>query len=371
MEKFDFEGGNIKFPNCKEILKTRSKESFLKDLRRMTERLKDFKYRDHDDRNDTRADYIQFISDADTFLKYFEEIILDIIEAMKYYESVKEHATALAKVSRQYERMNEKVQNALIEKGIDPLEPMATVKQLENVINTQFEELQQRREKLNEVEEEIAITEATLAKRKSEMELALQHRYTLTEKQKTCLLEEKDWILDGIEKWGSITGALNHDTRITSKASTIQSYCALFPEFGRAIEISKALFKDRVDALLVERAIEGTENPVFGKGEYIGDYRVKDNKLLIELAKAKVPEQYNKKTTEAKAQNTQNNINIISFANIDETKDGFTRDVGVVLDVDSNGKVKRIQQEKKMLEYYSKKDGVEIIEPELEDEDVK
>jgi hypothetical protein len=35
-----------------------------------------------------------------------------------------------------------------------------------------------------------------------------------------------------------------------------------------------------------------------------------------------------------------------------------------VLDVDDNGKVKRVQQEKKMLEYYSNKEGAEIIEPE-------
>lgn len=369
MEKYDFEGGKVKFPNCKEILRTRSKESFLKDLKRITQRLKDFKYREHDDLNDTRADYIQFISDAETFIKYFEEIVLDIIEAMKYYESIKEHATALAKVSRQYDRASEKVQNQLLERGIDPLDPMATVRQIEELVNSRVEELQQRRKKLSEVEEEIAITEATLAKRKSEMELALQSRYSLTEKQKITLLDEKDMILDGIEQWGSITGALNHNPKITSKASTIQMYCQVFPEFGQAISVSKALFKDRVDSLLVERAIEGTENPVFGKGEYIGDYRIKDNKLLLELAKAKVPEQYGKKAVESKTTNTQNNINIISFAGVDETKDGFTRDVGVVLDVDSNGKVQRIQQEKKMLEYYSKKEGAEIIEPEGENDD--
>lgn len=364
MENFDFEGGKVKFPNCKEILRTRSKESFLKDLKRMKTRLMDFKYGEHIDSNDTRADYIQFISDAEEFAKYFEEIVLDILEAMKYYESIKEHASALAKVSRQYDRMNDKVQDKLLEKGIDPLDPMATVRQLEKMIQERVDELQQRRKKVSEMEEEIAITEKTLAKRKSEMELALQHRYTLTETQKVTLLDEKDMILDGIEQWGSVTGALSHNNKITSKASTIQMYCQMFPEFGQAIEVSKALFKDRIDALLVERAIEGTENPVFGKGEYIGDYRVKDNKLLLELAKAKVPEQYNKRAVESKVNNTQNNINIVSFANIDETKEGFTRDVGVVLDVDDNGKVKRVQQEKKMLEYYSNKEGAEIIEPE-------
>lgn len=371
MENFDLETEKIKFPQCNEILRTRSKESFLKDLQRMRRRIDDFKYDDHDDLNDTREDYIQFISDAEEFAQVFEEIILDIINAMKYYESMKEHAAALAKVSRQYDRKNNRMQGQMLEKGIDPLDPMATVRQLETMIQEKVDDLQKRRQKLSEVEEEIAITENVLAKKKSEMELALRSRYTLTETQKKTLIEEKDMILDGIEQWGSITGALNHNPKITSKSSTIQMYCQMFPEFGQAIEVSKALFKDRVDALLIERAIEGTENPVFGKGEYIGEYKIKDNKLLLELAKAKVSEQYAKKTVEAKTNNTQNNINIISFAGVDETKDGFTRDVGVVLDVDENGKVKRIQQEQKMLEYYSKKEGAEIIEPELEDEDVK
>ena len=117
------------------------------------------------------------------------------------------------------------------------------------------------------------------------------------------------------------------------------SYCSTFPEFGKAVEISKALFKDRLQGIMVERAIEGTENPVFGKGEYIGDYKIKDNKLLVELMKAKVPEEYNRKSTDSGKGVQVDNINIISFANIDETKEGFTKDVGVVIDVDETGNI--------------------------------
>jgi hypothetical protein len=81
--------------------------------------------------------------------------------------------------------------------------------------------------------------------------------------------------------------------------------------------------------------------------------------------KAKMPEVYNKKTLTDNKANTQvnNTMNIISFANIDETKEGYTRDVGVVLDVDDTGKVQRITQEKKMLEFYKQKEGAEIIMP--------
>jgi hypothetical protein len=87
--------------------------------------------------------------------------------------------------------------------------------------------------------------------------------------------------------------------------------------------------------------------------------------MFLELMKAKMPEVYNKKTiTDNKASTQVNNtMNIISFANIDETKEGYTRDVGVVLDVDDTGKVQRITQEKKMLEFYKQKEGAEIIMP--------
>lgn len=353
----------INFPKCNEILRKRSKESFLKDFDRLKQRLDYFKYLDTENLNDIREGYLQFMDDADTFLKYFHEIILDIIAAMKYYEGMKEHAKALAKVSAQYEKQIEAFQTRLIEQGIDPIEPLRTVAEIEDTVSQKAQELLRRNQELDEVEQEIAITADTLARKKSEMEEALKTRYTLTDCQRQTLLEEKDLILDGIEEWGSVSGAVAHNPRIKSKVSTIMMYTQMFPEFGEAIKVSQAMFKDRLEAIMVERAIEGTENPVFGKGEHIGDYKIKDNKLFMELMKAKVPEEYNKKSVESIKNQQVNNMNIISFANVDETKEGFTRDVGVVVDVDSTGKVSRITQEKKMLEYYANKEGAEIIMP--------
>lgn len=300
---------------------------------------------------------------------YFDELIVDIVDATKYYESILSDASSLAKVARHYTTANKKYEDMLFEKGIDPLDITATVDQIESLVDEKAEELKRRKAALDEVEQEIAITQEMLAKKKSEMEIALRTRYTLTDSQKQTLLEEKDMILDGVEEWGSLYGALQHNPKIKSKQSTIQMYMQLFPEFGRAIAVSKALFKDRLEGIMIDRAIEGTENPVFSKGEHVGDYKIKDNKLFMELMKAKVPEQYNKKAVESVKNQQINNMNIISFANIDETKEGFTKDVGVVIDVDDTGKVKRIQQEKKMLEHYSKKPGVEIIEPEKGEED--
>lgn len=361
------EGEKLIFPKCNKSLQKLSKEYLLKELAKKKRQINDFKYLTTDHVNDIRDGHLQFLDDADTFLQYFEDVVVDIIEVIQYYDNIKEHAKSLNKICRQYEKRAQQYLDILAEKGIDPLAPMDSAKELEDAVNTKSYELQRRKVKLSEVEHEIAITEELLAKKKSEMELALQHRYTLTATQKQVLLEEKDKILDGIEKWGSIYGALHHDTSIKSKQSTIQMYAHAFPEFGQAIEVSKALFKDRLDGIMIERAIEGTENPVFSKGEHIGDYKIKDNKLFMELVKAKVADEYNKKAVESNKSTHIDNLNIVSFANIDETKDGFTKDVGVVIDVDDTGRVQRITQEKKLRDYYEKKEGAQIIEPEQEE----
>lgn len=351
-------------PKPGKILREKKPEDFINELADIKHRLDYFKYTDLYDSNDLREGYQQFMDDSDKFIEIFRELILDITEAIQYYNNIKDQVSALRKIAKQYEQHNEAFYDKMLEQGIDPIDPLSVARQIDAEIKDHYKDLQRRKENLDKVEQEIAITADMLAKKKSEMEEALQHRYSLTEKQKLTLLEEKDKILDGIEQWGSISGALSHDRSIKSKASTIMLYCQKFPEFGKAIQVSQLMFKDKLEAMMVERAIEGTENPVFGKGEYIGDYKIKNDKLFMELMKAKVPEEYNKKAVETVKNQQINNINITSFANIDETKDGFTKDVGVVLDVDDTGRVQRITQEKKMREYYEKKEGAVIIEPE-------
>lgn len=358
----------LKLPKEPKSLKKYSQQDFFNFLVELKDRLKEFKYLKGEDSNDVRESYEQFIDDADRFLEFFEALVIDITEAMQYYEDMKEQAKALEKVSKQFEQRNQQYQDALLEKGIDPLAPLDSAKEVEEAVRTKVYELQRRKQKLDEAEEEIAITADILAKKKSEMEEALRHRYTLTESQKQTLLEEKDKILDGIEQWGSIHTALSHDRTIKSKASTIYMYMQLFPEFGQAVNVSKLMFKDKLEGIMIDRAIEGTENPVFSKGEHVGDYKIKDNKLFLELMKAKVPEEYNKKAIETNKSVRVDNLNILSFANTDESKEGFVKDVGVVIDVDETGKVQRITQEKKLREFYGKKDGAEIIEPEKDEE---
>ena len=167
-------------------------------------------------------------------------------------------------------------------------------------------------------------------------------------------------------------------------------YAQKHNQFRQDLEIAKQVFKDNLDAEILDRAINGTKNPVFQKGEYIGDYAVKDNKLLVEVAKAKLPETYNPRAVASA--NPQGGggttINIVSFEGADETKRGYVKNIGVVKSVDESGRVQRIMQSsggsrddlekaqkaletKKMIDFYKKKEGAEVIEAEVISDDTE
>lgn len=370
----------IKFPTPTATMLKLTPEFLVNQLLDVQQRYENFYYREVHDNNDLREAHLQFMSDASQFKEWLKEVTADILEIYKVYDEMKKDVQQLKKVAHEYVKRITVARITAGQYNIDLLDPVKQQRQLHKEIEEQSNELLRRKKNMDEIKDEITITEAMLQKKKTEMQLALQHRYTLTPSQKRTLIEEKDMILDGVETWGTISGALKHNKQITSKASTIMMYCQQFPEFGEAIEISKSLFKDKIDGTVIERALEGTENPQFYKGEHMGDYKIKNDKLLVELAKAKIPEQYNKKSTDNSKHQQINNISITSFANINETDLGFKKDVGVVLDVDDTGAVKRIttdeeaakkaeleEQEKKMVDFYKKKEGAVIITGEKEE----
>ena len=366
----------IKLPPIPAIMRRCSPEYLVAQLLKVKEKLEYFYYKGNHTDNDLREAYLKFLSDAEQFKDWLREITADILELYTLYEELRHYTIQIRDLSKQCNTQIGKAKATAAVLSVDLLDPLARPMELKENVEKEVADLLRRKKNMDEMEKEIAISEEMLKKKKSEMELALQHRYTLTPMQKKILIDEKDMILDGIEEWGTITGALKHNTKITSKASTIMMYCQQFPEFGQAIEVSKTIFKDKVDSTLIDRAIEGTENPQFFKGEHIGDFKIKDNKLIMEIAKAKIPEQYNKKSTESTKNQQINNISITSFANINEADLGFKKDVGVVLDVDDTGKVnrlttddtseiekyERLEQQEKMVAFYKKKEGAEIIE---------
>lgn len=372
----------VPLPNVPSLLKRCSKEHIVEQLLRLIHRFDQFYYKESHDNNDLREAHLKFLSDADQFKEWLKEITADILELYDVYDKLRDFSIKMQTISKMYATRINKARLTAEELGIDLLDPLKQPNDIKETVEKEAKDLLRRKKNMEEVEKEIAISEAMLQKKKSEMELALQSRYTLSDMQKKIMIEEKDLILDGIEEWGTITGALKHNPKITSKASTIMMYCQQFPEFGQAIEVSKTIFKDRVDSTLIDRAIEGTENPQFFKGEHVGDFKIKNDKLMLEIAKAKLPEQYNKKSTENTKAQQVNNISITSFANINEADLGFKKNVGVVYDVDDTGKVQRIttddssvvdkmerlKQQEKMVAFYKKKEGALIIDQSVFDE---
>lgn len=225
-----------------------------------------------------------------------------------------------------------------------------------------------RKKELNKLEQELIIKQEDLEVRIQDTNLARSSYYHLSDEEFQLFTEDREKILKGVEKYGSITLAVQKDASIKSRISSIMHHAKKHKQFGEDLELAKQVFKDSLDAEILDRALNGTMNPVFQKGEYIGDYAVKDNKLLVEVAKAKLPETYNPRVYAAA--NPQNSggttINILSFDGVDETKHGYAKNIGVVKSVDDSGRVERITQSKKMLEFYKNKGTAEIIKADYE-----
>lgn len=235
--------------------------------------------------------------------------------------------------------------------------------------------LVKEKQKVDKQEQELMIRQDELEVAIQDTNLAKSSYYRLSDEEIELFETQRSLILEGVEKYGSVAGAVRHNARITMRPSSILHYARKHNQFGQDLEIAKQVFKESLDAELLDRALNGTTNPVFQKGEYIGDYAVKDNKLLIEVAKAKLPKEYNPRVYAAANPQSAGGttINILSFDGVDETKRGYARNIGVVKSVDDTGRVERITQQKKdtqkMLEFYKNKESAEIIEAEVVDGD--
>lgn len=240
------------------------------------------------------------------------------------------------------------------------------IKRRQQELVDQEKELEKLKKENIDKEQEFLIRQEELEMAIEETNLSRQSYYRLTEAEMTLFNEQRPKILRGIEQWGSIALACKNDRTITMRPSSIMYYAKKHEQFAQDIDIARKVFKDNVDAEMIDRAFNGTKNPVFQKGEYIGDYAVKDNKLLVEVAKAKLPEEYNPRAYQqlhpTKPGGTT--INILSFDGVDETKRGYAKNIGVVKSVDDSGRVERITQSAKMLKYYKEKDGAEVVIPE-------
>ena len=293
------------------------------------------------------------------------EILLEKIEdAKEELAGLKQMIRKTESVVNQHKRDMEKAKSNII----------YTPEEQRKVVNKYWKiqrNLQKEANKVEEKHQELIIKQEELVQAINDTELACSSYYKLTDKERQLFEEDRPRILAAIEQKGNLAAALRHDKNIKSTLKAIMYYANKHPAFKADLDIARQIFKENLDSTVLERALDGTENPVFQKGEYIGDYKVKDNKLLMEVAKANIPEKYDRKAYAAEnpPSTTNNTINIINYENVDETKHGYTRNIGLVTDVDDSGRVRRIMQQNKMLELASKRDDVEIFIPEENDND--
>lgn len=295
----------------------------------------------------------------------------DALELYKYYKDLLEEVRALEKESTKYYNIIVKAQD----REKNPYAYTELTKDEERELSSTVQRRQKilkiKEKEVSKLEQEYLIKQEDLQTCIRETNLARTSYYHLTDAEIELFEVDRPKILAGVEKYGSVSAAVKNDASIKSRLSSILYYANKHDQFKQDIAIAQQVFKDMLDAEIMDRAINGTKNPVFQRGEYIGDYAVRDNKLLVEVAKAKLQEQYNPRAyAQAHPQQHQGTtINILSFDGVDETKRGYTKNVGVVTSVDETGKVERITQDrnvKKMIEFYKKKGTAEIIEASAE-----
>lgn len=305
----------------------------------------------------------------------YKRFILLLRTAKEMYwiaKYIKDEISDLEKTRKKLYNEIEKLQRAAQQKYDVAYFSEDEEKRVREEVKRKQHSLHEQKIKVDKLEQEYLIQQEALEVAIKDTNLAKSSYYHLTEAEMQLFEEDREKILRGIEQYGSISLACQKDRTIKTRVSSIMHYAAKHKQFGEDIEIAKKVFKDSLDAELLDRALNGTMNPVFQKGEYIGDYAVKDNKLLVEVAKAKLPETYNPRVYADK--NPQGGggttINILSFDGVDETKRGYAKNIGVVKSVDDSGRVERITQSKKLVDFYKDK-GAEIIEAEVVEEPAK
>ena len=122
---------------------------------------------------------------------------------------------------------------------------------------------------------------------------------------------------------------------------TVHYYKAEDLTFEKDMQIAYSMFQDRVDGELTTRAFEGTETPIFYRGEQTTTAHIPDNRLLETVAKAHLPHLYDRKSMDRIPDHDkpQLNVNIISFN--DTSLFPKETAVGMVTEVRDDGSVRR------------------------------
>lgn len=362
-------------------------------LKSMTARINTLKKRIRDIQNAKDSNVLSnAFTQTQISAKKAAPVLLAMIEGCRkmqnYYKTLLDDVGTMEKAKAQYHDELLRYQTAVMDKVGVAFFDKKTEAQVRYEIKNAQRALVKERKKVEKQKEELQIVQEELQEAIQETNLAKSSYYHLTENEIQLFEYDRPKILKGVEEYGSVALAVKKDKSIKSRVASILYHARKHKQFAQDLEIAKQVFKESLDAEVIDRALNGTVNPVFQKGEHLGDFAVKDNKLLLEVAKAKLPQEYNPRAYASANPSgpAGTTINLISFSGADETKMGYAHNIGVVQAVDESGKVKRITQsktpleienkafdeakrkedEEEMLSYYKDKDGAEeIIEGEV------
>lgn len=331
---------------------------------------------DAEDINDLRPAAQKLRTKMKKILSAFDEARSEYKELLEKYYELKEDIAAQERRVEQYERVIQRHTDALAKQKTNVFFSPEEETVIINKIWKRHVRIKKKEAIQVKKENELDIVQNELQQAIEDTNLAMSSYYRLSETEIGLFENDRPRILSAVEQYGSIALACRKDKSIKLRVSSIMYYAEKHEEFKSDIEIARRVFKENLEADILDRAINGTETPVFQKGEFLGDYKFRDNKLLVEVAKANLPEKYDRKTHASLATPpaANNTVNIVSFAGVDETKFGYVKNIGVVSAVDSTGKVERItnksEEERKMIKHYKEKGGAEIIEGEVVDDSV-
>lgn len=224
---------------------------------------------------------------------------------------------------------------------------MAATQQLDDrQIFKKSQEIAEKQQKAEEKKEETQLTLQGLQQtRKQILDLREEQKnsfWKVSEEEKNLFENERDLFLNAVCETGSIAGALRLK-KLKTSAKVITRLRKDYPEFNEDLNLAFTIFCDELHAEAIDRAMNGTDKPYFYKGEYVGTFRQRNDRLLETVLKASIPEKYDRakmdKVPDGAGRVT---YNIINYTNADETEEGFLKDIGVVQNVSPDGKIKRI-----------------------------
>jgi len=308
------------------------------------------------------GDYVQHFANKYQYLhRQADELVAEYNKLVHNYRALKQNETRLRNLVKKHEEVMER-------QGIRKQLNQKRLKEIEEATDYMVKEAQERQDNVDAMTQELQIKQEQLEENLADMDLALSKTYTFTEDEIEFFETKKELILKGVAETGTVWGALQKYPELKISHTVPLWYAQKHKDFQQDLEVAHAMFRDKFHGTVIDRALNGTDTPLSYKGEFTENVKVKDNKLLIEAAKVVMPEKYNRKSADAEpSHQTNNNVLIQNFSQVNEAALGYTHNVGVVTHVDDRGKVQRIQ-ENKMVEFYKDKPGAQVIEQQQTEE---